>query len=498
MNTRLEGKLSLQNTMFFLFCFLILAIPFNTRKIYYSQYTFFSGYLNEFLSYSLYLTDFIVAIMIVACSYISRKNIFQLIRRDSKLKINSLMVIFLAWISISAVANTEYSDISIYYIVRLIECIAVAFMIKYVINTKKRLYVSLLAISVAGTIQGIIAIFQFIFQSSIFGTGLLHKISGESVIAADIIGTSNIIFHGDKIIRAYGTFPHPNILSGFLLITVLISIYIYSIREEILRNIEEYRNTKQGKSQGLLFSWLIQMSVLIQLIGLVVTFSRSAIIAIMIVAFINIFIFKIVSRETIYSYIKKDRSRFSFSEIVKHVIVMGVFLFVILFPAIIFMQRMQEEFIGHQSLQDRIILQNVSRETILANPIFGVGIGSYILNLRDVYSCHIKNYWQYQPDHNVYMLIATEIGLMGITIYMVIFFLMYSNISKSLTKSDQNCYSMNYAILLISIMIAIFILGLFDHYFWTSSQMRLFEWIIFGLIIAHSQSRNADLRQNTQ
>jgi len=70
-----------------------------------------------------------------------------------------------------------------------------------------------------GLIESLIGIIQFIIQHSI-GLTLLK----ESVISPSIPGVAKLILGGQKYIRAYGLFPHPNILGGFLLFSIIITL----------------------------------------------------------------------------------------------------------------------------------------------------------------------------------------------------------------------------------------------------------------------------------
>ena len=56
----------------------------------------------------------------------------------------------------------------------------------------------------------VLGLFQFILQHSL---GL--KILGESVVSNSMVGVAKLQLFDFKLLRAYGTFAHPNIFSGF-------------------------------------------------------------------------------------------------------------------------------------------------------------------------------------------------------------------------------------------------------------------------------------------
>ena len=43
----------------------------------------------------------------------------------------------------------------------------------------------------------------------------------ESIISPNIPGVAKLIFNGHVYIRSYGLFPHPNILGGFLVFSII-------------------------------------------------------------------------------------------------------------------------------------------------------------------------------------------------------------------------------------------------------------------------------------
>lgn len=472
------------NLVYYIYCALLFLIPFNARKVFPSQYTYFTGYFNEYVTYSISIADILAAMMILIFLFTARHSLRKMLKSEVKSGINRTMAVFMIWMFVSIAASPEYFFISFYQALRMSGYLAVAVMIKYVVNSEKRLMQSLFIIAFTGVIQGIIASLQFVFQSSIFGEGLLHKLSGESLISVGTIGTSNIIYSGDKIIRSYGTFPHPNILAGYLVITILITIYLHYISTQKEYNVNRYINTKCVTCQYLLRCHVIGFAIFVQSIGLLLTFSRSGLFSIFFVIMFCIFVYKIVSRETIYDYVVLCRVRSSHITRLTHSIMALLVLLILIMSVYFFIFRMQNEFIDHQSTQDRVYFENVSRGTILNNPVFGIGVGSYVPNLRNHYSDQINNYWQYQPDHNTFLLIAAEIGIPGLLLYLYLIYLIYND--SYVRKGDAKNSNLDHSRVFLykSILIAMLAINLFDHYFWTSNQMRLALWILLGMYIS--------------
>ena len=68
------------------------------------------------------------------------------------------------------------------------------------------------------------------------------------------------------------------------------------------------------------------------------------------------------------------------------------------------------------SLKERILYLTVSRETILSSPLFGLGIGQFVINMENIVNIRLE-IWQFQPVHNVFLLIWSELGIIGLFIF---------------------------------------------------------------------------------
>ena len=87
-------------------------------------------------------------------------------------------------------------------------------------------------------------------------------------------------------------------------------------------------------------------------------------------------------------------------------------------------------------------------------------------------------FWRYQPVHNLYLLIATETGILGLVLFLGFIFLLVWKTRRPNIRVDADirCPRTFYVILFF-----ILLLGFFDHYFWTLQQGMLIVWIIFGI-----------------
>jgi len=607
-------KFNWNNAHIYFFYLFLLSIPLQARKVFLTQYSFYSGNFTEYTTFFIYISDILLILTLVFWLVFNRglDKYFKIRNLKDTFKLNStslLLFIFIFWLILNTVINNAYTEISVFYILKFIELELLFIYLYFNLRNKKRLVTALFVISLAGFFQGLIAIYQFIYQCPLFKNPLLHRLTGESTVYPQFIGIAKITVDNEKLIRSYGTFPHPNVLGGFLIVSILVSVYlILKHKSYILSRLNlKYNNINYNKSQAvsLLLSLFWILFIFTQITALLFTFSRTAwvgfLISLFLIGIFYIYHFKIVSRETIktvyYNFIKtiqktlfiktylipvsagmtrddgilnklkhKLSNKLNKNKIVSRetiysdqskiinrhttlrislllvlnsiknnitkqkelfiVFLLTIILIINYFPYI--NNRINKEILvnnnlssdylpSNYALDDRIFYNIVSRETISENFIFGSGLGTSIFQID---SYLIKNNihqklkpWQYQPTHNIYLLIISEIGIVGFAIFVLfiakIMVLSFKIIKKTSNKhsflnNDSNSSSivsretilnelnkksskeLNYY--LIAIFVALLFIGLFDHYFWTLQQGKLIFWFVLGLMLVNSRS----------
>jgi len=101
------------------------------------------------------------------------------------------------------------------------------------------------------------------------------------------------------------------------------------------------------------------------------------------------------------------------------------------------------------------------------SPIIGIGLGNYVVNLPTYYP-H-RDIFFLQPVHNIYLLILSETGVIGLGVF--IFFLW--KIFKKSHKTDFSLY------IFISLSLYL-LLGFVDHYSLTLQQGQLLLTILIS------------------
>jgi O-antigen ligase len=110
------------------------------------------------------------------------------------------------------------------------------------------------------------------------------------------------------------------------------------------------------------------------------------------------------------------------------------------------------------------LFQNASYETILKHPLTGVGIGQFVASEYQIHP-NLES-WQYQPVHNVYFLLFSELGIVGL-----IFFLLWIfSILEWGSGKNRNTGLLHSLLLtrlsIYCIILSFLFIAFFDHYFW--------------------------------
>ncbi|HAT74254.1 MAG: hypothetical protein US30_C0012G0051 [Candidatus Moranbacteria bacterium GW2011_GWF2_36_839] len=417
-----------------------------------------------------------------------------------------------------------------------------------------------LIIILSGLIQAIIGIIQFFLQKSI---GLLWL--RESLISPDILGVAKIVLNGETYIRAYGLMPHPNVLGGFLLFSIIITL-LYNklfhveqfkilqieksnqdITDNVPRgtlseeNIHSISNCSTWNNWKIRNNWSFRLTIAVQILALILTFSKSAIIGLLITL-----IFIIVPRppageadRTKYTspnpspYKGEGGSEDSTSTqvqivprgTIQHLKLIVLSGFIILTSVFIIIKpNINSLFLN--SLNERLFYLNVPRGTFESDPVFGLGAGQSALSMQKYFPQKLE-FWQYQPVHNVFLLIFSELGLIGLGLFIWWLWKLFYPVNsdnvprgtlsehgagseqkeKNLTpfslirkragdevdmEQEYNDYILHNDNTYLSstifsryfqgILLGLIFIMLFDHYLWDIQQGSLLFWLTAGFI----------------
>lgn len=345
-----------------------------------------------------------------------RLNVF---RDEKRLKV-IFWIISCGGFIVLNIAKAVNSPAAIYKLAKIIELILFAYYLKNNINIKKDIKKIVYILSLSVIWQSVLSLGQWFKQSSIFG----YWFFGEQPYNTATIGIKIIDFFGRLKIAPLGTFPHPNILAGFLVISLII-ILSYSDRDRRL-------------------FWIKFGAVILGTISLLLTFSFPA-----------WMIFLIISGWQLGIRKRKDLVK-----IIMGVGLIGVIL--LIRPRKILTYPWEKT-----SLTRRISLNQISAKMWASSPIFGVGLNNFIVRMED-FGQISGNIRFLQPVHNIYLLILAETGIIGM---IGLIWLIKTIWNKKRSQKLSFFYP----------LAAILFLGLFDHYFLTIQQGMLILALVLGL-----------------
>ena len=449
----------------YIFYLLIFAIPFETRLIvarwtrpYMAEPSGFRPF-NEWTAGFVYGTDILIFLLFVfwivrvlkTKSFGEIKSAFA---ETFKLKWSNPHLWLAGFFIVSALSifNSGIVGLSLYQLLKLAEFIGFYFYLRSAFGKIYKFKEVLAVIVASGIFQAAIAVAQYFKQGSL---GL--KLLGESPLSVNATGVAVFIADGVKYLRAYGTTPHPNVLAAWLFLAIF-AFYNYLFY---------FYPAEKSRFGKFMFG-----GYPILLLGLFFTFSRIIIGLWALGAAIRVLL---LFKKSFHGFLMATR---------RYVVTIVIITLVTssLFVAFFWPQVKSRALVSmdEEAVTQRIFYNKIAGSVTTAHPILGVGIGQFVPQLMTKLKHWPANI--YQPVHNVYLLIASETGLVGLSLFLLfLFFIFYNFIRRAGFKKP---YSFSFLIFTLSILL----MGLFDHFLWTLQQGSLIFWMTLALV-----SLNPDL-----
>ena len=200
----------LEKLIFYTFIF---SIPFQTRVV---LRTWGVGF-NEWNAAFLYGTDLLILAILGfwALRFVFGKARFNFSNYDW------FLIGFITIFAIS-IQNASNQTLGFYQLLKLAEFSLLYFYVKSNLSAVFNMMTSFFVFFASGFFQAVLAILQYLRQADL---GL--RFLGETVLNPDLFNVAVFLVNGEKIMRPYGTTPHPNILALFLFISVFIYYFFY-------------------------------------------------------------------------------------------------------------------------------------------------------------------------------------------------------------------------------------------------------------------------------
>ncbi|MBU3978385.1 O-antigen ligase family protein, partial [Patescibacteria group bacterium] len=390
--------------------------------------------------------------------------------------------------------------LGLYGLIKILELFFLGYYVAKNIKTKKELAAIAIITSITVIGESLLTIVQYMHQSSI--NGFLYFL-GERKFTSITPGIANASINGELILRPYGTFPHPNVLAGYLLCAL---IFIFAWFDD-----EKDMKKKIFKT----------ISLLLGSLALFLTLSRIAILLWFFIAIIIVFRHffpprphpviarraTIVGDEAIpYSTRLLRRSFFAYLndkiriKIYPQFLIIVIIFFIGLLIFTPVLPRLEGTNFTEEAISQRADLLKSTLVMINERPLFGVGLFNFLPGISHIQK-PLSSTLYLQPVHNIFLLVTAEIGIIGAAFFLWFLFKTYNRLlfylslrgrtelmrrsplasSAERDKGVQLKQAKQSPAILLILLSVILILGLFDHYWLTLQQGQLLFAIILGL-----------------
>jgi len=329
--------------------------------------------------------------------------------------------------------------LSFYGVVKLAEFGFLIFYLTKIIGEKLQLQFISFLFAISSLFESLLAILQYLHQGSFNG---IFYFLGERAFTGATPGIANASLNGMLVLRPYATFPHPNVLAGYLLISMVL-VWSFVLQSD--------RRLMQ------LFG---AISLVVSSIALLLTFSRVNILLWI------VFVFALLIRMGIRS-LKSWETKLLTCAIIALVLI-GI-SFVSLSREVV--TRFAQTSLSEESIVERGELLSASWSMIQEHPLVGVGLDNFIPSLAPLQKPLPLGLYL-QPVHNIFVLVTTETGVIGLGLFLWLLLTALLRIRK-----QESRIRVTFSVLLLIIVVT----GVFDHYWLTLQQGQLLFATVIGL-----------------
>lgn len=403
----------------------LFLIPVQLNIFFWPPFSFLGGLRSDLLAPSFYATDLLFLFLV----FVSFPRLLSL---SSRIKV-ILIVSTIYFLSVAFLSSSPL--LSLYGTLRLFQGIYLTSLIIAFLKDdvwRQRLKRTVMVSTILVLLLGM---FQYLFQHSL--DGVIYFL-GERSFSSQTPGIANVSINGNLILRPYATFPHPNVLGGFL---VTAFTYVLS-----LTPLYQLRKEKLTAS----FLFILFCSILF-------TFSRTAILVSVLIA----------------AFFLTKNSRKG----VVILICLSFLLMLLTLPG----QHLLTTTLLEESAQKRVFLLQSAWEIFTTHPLWGVGVSRFLPSLLSFSPTLPLSFLQ--PVHSLFALMIVEVGVIGIIIIISLCKVFYNKIGGNIFSR------LPFLFLLIG-------LGSMDHYLWTLHQGHMIlAFILAGIF--HTTGKKDQVRRSS-
>jgi O-antigen ligase len=405
---------------------LVFLLPWQTRYFFYRGQA--GGFEFEAASLVIYATELLLWLAVLCSLPKLLSEIKQSWEQKDKWRILArqnfsfiILLLFIVWSGLS-IAWSITPIVAYWRWFKLLEAIVLASLLFIWQVDFLRIAI---AMAWSGSLQSCLAFGQLLTQS----VGANKWLGLASQSPADL-GVA-VIENGGRYLRAYGSWPHPNMLGGWLAVSLWLTVY--------------WLSQVQSRAGKILVSGLL----ILQSFGLVLSFSRSAILALAVTVVAALIIWQCKRQKLLGGWL------------ILVALVTALLSVWPLWSSRVNLNNRLEE----QSISNRQAIITQAATLIRECPLLGWGLGNYQLAWQAKFPNQPA--YQYQPAHNLWLLAAGELGLIGLLLLGGLFFAGWRAVWH------QPFISLTFLL--------VFILSLFDHYFWTNWPLLAIFWLLLSI-----------------
>ncbi len=428
---------SIDRVIVWLLAVLVFVMPLQTAYIFETV-----GNSTQHGVVSFTLLDGIVALLCVAA--IARMaQIKKCVLNGYAKRFFMCSILFIFFTALSVLWSSE-SIIALLGAARLAEALMVGCLLVAYRNYSIYFVVSLL---LAATIQSFLAIWQFILQTSPAASWL-----GMAYHSSQQLGDAVVEVLDQRWLRAYGTLPHPNVLAA------LLSSALFSCASLVGRI--QSKNT----FFMLLGAWVVCIA------GLFFTFSREVWLG----TLLGIGVLVVLRK----SY------RFQMGVISPSMILSLTAIMVWASLSVAYWEPLSARLgiggwqrLEQKSIHERLTSYADGWSLVKSSPFLGVGMHQslFVIEKRDSNKSEQGEKQYYQPPHNMFLLVVSELGVVGLLLFLTLIIFAF-----------KNAWSVGgmRAPIALGIVCMVVISGLFDHFYWSLQSGLFLWWIAFAFLHA--------------
>lgn len=422
-----------------IFSLALLFLPTQFGRHFWPSFAYVHGVRVDYLSPTIYTTDVLIVFLFIL--HFSHELHFKNFI-NKKL---SPPFLFALLFLLMTILFSQVPILGILYLCKLAELLFFGWYSATVFRTQKSAIFFLFSAGIL--FESLLTIAQYFNQGSLGG---VFYFLGERLYSGTTPGVANASMSGQLTLRPYGTFSHPNVLAGYLVIAMTLLLGLW--------------NHLPRRKNVLLFAIFFFGTI-----ALFLTLSRVAILLWVLLLF---FLFL----KQLYPVVVKKRL------FIVSFLVTGFFVLLSSMMLPFVLPRFFETSLSDESVTLRLSLAKDAITMIFTHPFLGVGPHNFLVALPS-YEQNARTVFTLQPVHNIFLLIGAETGYIGLVISLLFVISLCSRLWK---KYKVSYVSEKQFLLFLSITLSeIIVLGMFDHYFLTIQQGQLLSTMVIGFITAY-------------